>query len=162
MNKIEFLPIGVIHSPFQNTTGTPIQAVAAAEVNGSIEVFPEYVDGLKDLGGFSHLMLFYHLHLVKTKALIVTPFLDNDSHGCFATRSPSRPNSIGFSVVKLVAVTGNILQIQGVDIINDTPLLDIKPYIPDFDSFTNCDIGWFEKNRHKLHQVKDDGRFSSL
>lgn len=161
MSKIEFTPIGVIHSPFDNTIGTPIQAIAAHNINGTIEIFAGYEDGLKDIDGFSHLMLFYHFHMAKTKSLLVTPFLDNNIHGCFATRSPSRPNAIGFSIVKLVEVAGSVLHIQGVDIINNTPLLDIKPYIPEFDLFDSCSTGWFEKSKHKLRDTKDDGRFSS-
>lgn len=156
---INYKPIGLIRSPFIEAKGTPIQAVAARDIAGSIEVAPEYVEGLKDIEGFSHLILLYHFHLITDSSLLVKPFLDNELHGVFATRSPSRPNSIGVSVVRLIKVEGNILYIKDVDTIDGTPLLDIKPYVPEFDIRETEKIGWFGKNIHKLSQTKDDGRF---
>lgn len=156
---IDYKPIGIIHSPFKEAKGTPIQAVAAQEIVGSIELDPEYVAGLKDIEGFSHLMLLYHFHLIRESSLLVKPFLDNELHGIFATRSPSRPNSIGISVVRLIKVEGNKLYIKDVDTIDGTPLLDIKPYVPKFDIRETEKTGWFEKSIHKLSHTKDDGRF---
>lgn len=157
---ISYQAIGVIHSPFKEAKGTPIQPTAAADVSGIIELSPDYVPGLKDIEGFSHLILIYHLHLIKQPSLLVKPFLDNDLHGIFATRSPSRPNAIGLSVVRLVKVDGVKLHILDVDIIDGTPLLDIKPYVAQFDIREAARCGWFENNMHKLLAVTDDGRFT--
>jgi len=156
---INYKPIGIIRSPFKEAKGTPIQSVAAQEIVGTIEVAPEYVAGLKDIEGFSHLILLYHFHLITESSLLVKPFLDNELHGIFATRSPSRPNPIGISVVRLSKVEGNILYIKDVDTIDGTPLLDIKPYVPEFDIRETDKTGWFAKNIHKLSHTKDDGRF---
>lgn len=157
---MQFKPIGVIQSPFQEPRGTPIQPTAASEVAGTIEIYPEYAAGLKDLEGFSHLILLYHLHLAKNAELLVKPFLGNELHGIFATRSPARPNAIGLSVVRLAKVEGRRLHIQDVDIVSGTPLLDIKPYVAEFDARSEVRSGWFEQNLHKLSTTKDDGRFS--
>ena len=155
----DYKPIGVILSPFKEPKGTPIQAAAAWDVAGVIEIKPEYAAGLKDIEGFSHLILLYHFHLVKETSLVVKPFLDNEPHGIFATRSPGRPNAIGLSVVRLSKVEENRLHILDVDIIDGTPLLDIKPYVAEFDVRKAVKNGWFEKNVHKLATTKDDGRF---
>ncbi|WP_236614610.1 tRNA (N6-threonylcarbamoyladenosine(37)-N6)-methyltransferase TrmO [Sporomusa ovata] len=157
---IYYKPIGVIQSPFKEPKGTPIQPTAARDVEGIIEVYPDYREGLKDIEGFSHLILLYHLHLVKESGLLVKPFLGNELHGIFATRSPGRPNSIGFSVVRLINVEGNKLCIRDVDIIDGTPLLDIKPYVAEFDARRDVKAGWFEQNMHKLATTRDDGRFA--
>lgn len=158
--EMQFKPIGIIQSPFKETKGTPIQPTAARDVAGSIEIYPEYAAGLKDLEGFSHLILLYHLHLAKDAELLVKPFLGNELHGIFATRSPARPNAIGLSVVRLTKVEGRTLHIQDVDIVTGTPLLDIKPYVAEFDARSEVRSGWFEQNLHKLAITKDDGRFS--
>ncbi|BBB93395.1 MAG TPA: tRNA (N6-threonylcarbamoyladenosine(37)-N6)-methyltransferase TrmO [Methylomusa anaerophila] len=158
---ISYKPIGIIKSPFKEPKGTPIQPTAAKGIAGVIEIYPEYMDGLKDIEGFSYLILIYHFHLAKESALLVNPFLDNEAHGIFATRSPSRPNSIGFSVVRLTRVEQNKLHVQDVDIIDETPVLDIKPYVAEFDVREGGKIGWFEKNVHKLSVTKDDGRFAN-
>jgi tRNA-Thr(GGU) m(6)t(6)A37 methyltransferase TsaA len=160
MVSIQFQAIGLIHSPFKETRGTPIQPTAAKDVKGTIEIFPEYREGLRDISGFSHIFLIYHLHLVTVKSLVVKPFLDNATHGIFATRSPGRPNPIGISVVRLLNVQDNILNIQELDIVDGTPLLDIKPYVPEFDDRIPESIGWFAKKVDRLQAVKDDGRFS--
>lgn len=157
---IQYTPIGRLHSPYKEATGTPIQAAAARSVEAVLEVAPAYADGLKDIEGFSHLILIYHLHLIKPAGLMVKPFLGNELHGIFATRSPARPNPIGFSVVRLVKVEGNLLTIQGVDILDQTPILDIKPYVGEFDIHPVERIGWFAENLHKLPAAKDDGRFA--
>ena len=159
MNKIKYKPIGVIHSPFKEPKGTPIQPAGAKGTNGTVEVFPEYAEGLKDIEGFSHIILLYHFHLSKGSTLIAKPYMDNEAHGVFAMRGPSRPNPIGISVVRLVRVEGNMLHIRDVDIVDGTSLLDVKPYIPEFDIREVKRIGWLEKNVHKLSAAKDDGRF---
>jgi tRNA-Thr(GGU) m(6)t(6)A37 methyltransferase TsaA len=159
MNKVIYTPIGIIHSPFKEPKGTPIQPPGARGVGGSVEVFPEYAEGLKDLDGFSHIMLIYHFHLAKRSSLLVKPFMDDQPHGIFAIRAPSRPNPIGVSVVRLTRVQKNILYIEDVDILDGTPLLDIKPYVPEFDPQDVERRGWLEKNVRKLQSSRDDGRF---
>ena len=159
MNDIRYKPIGVIHSPFRQPKGTPIQPAGAQGIDGRVEVFPEYAQGLKDLEGFSHVILIYHFHLSKGVSLKVKPFMDGEAHGVFAMRGPSRPNPIGISVVRLVKIEDNMLHIQDIDIVDGTPLLDIKPYVPKFDVREAEKIGWLEKNVHKLPTSKDDGRF---
>ena len=159
-HEILYKPIGIIHSPFKEVKGTPIQPAGAKGIDGNVEVFPEYAQGLKDLEGFSHIILLYHFHLSKKPSMTVTPFMDSSPRGIFATRSPRRPNPIGISVVRLVGIEDNILHIQDVDMIDGTPLLDIKPYVPDFDIREIQRFGWLENNIHKLSGLKDDGRFS--
>ncbi|KPJ68878.1 S-adenosyl-L-methionine-binding protein [candidate division WOR-1 bacterium DG_54_3] len=157
--EIRYKPIGIIHSPFKEAKGTPIQPRAAKDINGTVEVFPEYTEGLKDVEGFSHIILIYHFHLSKKLSLKVKPYMDSERHGVFAMRGPSRPNPIGISAVRLLRIEENILHIQDVDILDGTPLLDIKPYVPEFDIREASKIGWLEKSVHKLPTSKDDGRF---
>jgi len=159
MNEIKYKPIGVVHSPFKEPKGTPIQPAGAKNIDGTIELFPEYAEGLKDLEGFSHIILIYHFHLSKRASLKVKPYMDSEVHGVFAIRGPSRPNPVGISVVGLVRIENNILHIHDVDIVDGTPLLDIKPYVPEFDIRKVEKIGWLEKNVHKLSKTKDDERF---
>jgi len=130
VNEITYKPIGVIHSSFKEPEGTPIQPTGAKSINGTVEVFPEYAEGLKDVEGFSHIILIFHFHLSRRAPLKVKPYMDNEMRGVFATRSPSRPNLIGISVVRLIGIENNILNIQDVDIVDGTPLLDIKPHVP--------------------------------
>ena len=160
MDEIKYKPIGVIHSPFKEPKGTPIQPAAAKGIRGTVEVFPEYVRGLKDIDGFSHLILVYHFHLSQGVSLEAKPYMDNKVHGVFAIRSPRRPNPIGISVVRLVRVEESILHIQDIDIVDGTPLLDIKPYVPQFDIQEVEKVGWLEENVHKLSTSQDDGRFT--
>ena len=160
MNEITYKPIGVIHSPFREPKGTPIQPSAAKGISGTVEVFPEYAEGLKDVEGFSYIILIYHFHLSRKQSLTVKPFMDNEERGVFAMRGPSRPNPIGISIVRLVRVEENIIHVQDVDIVDWTPLLDIKPYVPEFDIREVEKTGWLEKNVHKLPSSKDDGRFT--
>jgi len=160
MNEIKYQPIGIIRSPFKEPEGTPIQPAGAKGIDGIVEVFPEYAQGLKDVEGFSHIILIYHFHLSKSSSLIVKPYMDNKAHGVFAMRGPSRPNPIGISIVRLIGIEGNILHIRDVDIVDGTPLLDIKPYVPEFDIREAEKTGWLEKNVHKLPTSKDDGRFT--
>ncbi|MGY4687847.1 tRNA (N6-threonylcarbamoyladenosine(37)-N6)-methyltransferase TrmO [Petrotoga sp. DB-2] len=159
MMEIRYNPIGIVHSPFKETKGTPIQPNAAIGTQATVEIYPEYEEGLQDLDGFSHIILLYHFHLSKFSGLKVKPYMDDNLHGVFATRSPSRPNPIGLSVVRLIKVEKNILEIQNVEIIDGTPVLDIKPYVPEFTTNEGVKIGWLEKNVHKLQESKDDGRF---
>ncbi len=157
--SILYHPIGIIHTPYKEASGTPIQPIAAPESEATIEVFFEYAEGLTDIGEFSHLILIYHMHLVKTSQLKLIPFLSNEEHGVFSTRAPGRPNPIGFSVVKLEKVNGNLLFITGIDIIDGSPLLDIKPFIPAFDGRSADKTGWFHETIDKISKIKDDGRF---
>jgi len=159
MDSIQYRPVGIVRSPFKTAKGTPVQSIAAKDVDGFIEVHPEYWQGLTDLEDFSHLILIYHLHLIKETSLLVKPFLGDELHGIFATRSPNRPNPIGFSVVRLIKTEDGILHIRDVDIVDGTPLLDIKPYVSKFDVREQVKNGWFEDNMHKLSTTKDDGRF---
>jgi len=159
MNEIKYKPIGVIHSPFKEPKGTPIQPAGAECIDGTVEVFPEYTEGLEDVEGFSHIILIFHFHLSKGSSLKVKPYIDNEAHGIFATRGPTRPNPIGISIVRLVRIEENILHIQDVDIVDGTPLLDIKPYVPEFDIREVEKTGWLEEHVHKISTAKDDGRF---
>ncbi len=134
--------IGVIHSEHAEARKTPIQPVYAKGCKGRIELFPEYAEGLRDLEGFSHLYLIYQFHRAEPVKLIVKPFLQDVEHGVFATRSPRRPNAIGLSVVRLERRDGNVLHVDGVDILDGTPLLDIKPYTAKFDRFDTERNGW--------------------
>jgi tRNA-Thr(GGU) m(6)t(6)A37 methyltransferase TsaA len=135
--------IGVIHSPFREARGMPIQP-RFSQATGQVEVFSEYVDGLQDLDGFSHVILIYALHCSKGYALRVRPFLDDVARGLFATRHPCRPNPIGLSIVRLLSLRDNVLEVEGIDVLDGTPLLDIKPYVPDFDSRADARAGWYD------------------
>jgi tRNA-Thr(GGU) m(6)t(6)A37 methyltransferase TsaA len=159
MTAINYRPIGFIRSPFKNIAGMPIQPAGAANVTGTIEIDPEFAEGLQDLADFSHIILLYHFHQVQTSQLIVTPFLDSQPHGVFATRAPKRPNPIGLSIVKLLSVEQNILHIENVDILDGTPLLDIKPYVPAFDQQPAERIGWLEQTHENVQDKKSDSRF---
>lgn len=160
MKPLEYRPIGIIHTPFKTPEGTPIQPPGGREESAVVEVFPEYVEGLRDLDGFSHLILLYHCHRAGPVRLTVKPFLDDARHGLFATRAPARPNAIGLSVVRLVRVEGGSLFIREVDIVDGSPLLDIKPYVPRFDTRAAERTGWLETQAHKTEEARDDGRFS--
>ncbi len=148
-----------MHSPFKEPKNVPIQATASKGTVGALEIYPQYIEGLKDIEGFSHLILLYHFHLAKAGALTVKPFLDDQLHGVFATRSPSRPNPIGISIVQLTGVDNNTVHIKDVDILDGTPLIDIKPYVPKFDCRKTRRIGWFNGKIGRLAKTRDDGRF---
>ncbi len=141
---MEFImkPIGVIHSPFTDKRQTPIQASRSQAV-GQVEVYPEFAEGLQDVEGFSHLILLYVFHRSPEYTLRVKPFLDDEWRGLFATRYPARPNPLGLSVVHLLERRDNVLEIEGVDVLDGTPLLDIKPYMPEFDVRTGVHTGWY-------------------
>jgi tRNA (adenine37-N6)-methyltransferase len=159
MEKIVYKPIGVVHSPFTEVEGMPIQPSGAVGVQGTVELDVELVAGLKDLEGFSHIILIYHLHLSVGCSLAPVPFLDDTPRGIFATRSPRRPNPIGLSVVRLKGVSGTTLNIEDVDVMDGTPLLDIKPFVPALDNRETDKIGWFTDVVHKASEVKSDKRF---
>ena len=159
MEVIEYRPIGIIHSPHKKPQGSPIQPTAARGIEGEIDIFPEFAEGLEDLTGFSHIFIIYHCHLSKAYSLRVKPFLDNNQRGLFATRAPARPNPIGISVVRLVKIEKGHLDILNVDVVDGTPLLDIKPYVPAFDVHTVDKIGWIEDKTGKIKETVDDGRF---
>ncbi|MBN1518312.1 tRNA (N6-threonylcarbamoyladenosine(37)-N6)-methyltransferase TrmO [Candidatus Sumerlaeota bacterium] len=141
-SSISFTPIGVIHSDHQIARQTPIQPVYAMGCKGRVEVFPEYAEGLRDLEGFSHIYLIYHFHQAEAAKLVVKPFLQDVERGLFSTRAPCRPNAIGLSVVELIRRDGNVLYLDGVDILDGTPLLDLKPYTAKFDVFETARNGW--------------------
>ena len=160
MSVVVYKPIGVVHSPFKVPQDVPIQSAAAEGVTGYIELSTEYVEGLRDVGGFSHLILIYHCHMAQEYSLLVRPFLDKQLHGVFSTRAPSRPNPIGLSIVRLNKIENTLLHIKDVDIIDGTPLLDIKPFVPEFDERTTAKIGWLTGNIDNMRQRRDDGRFA--
>jgi tRNA-Thr(GGU) m(6)t(6)A37 methyltransferase TsaA len=157
--EITYRPIGFAHTPFKEIEGMPIQPTGAAGVQGRLEILPEFSEGLQDIEGFSHLILLYHFHHVQAASLTVTPFLDSRPHGVFATRAPKRPNSIGLSVVRLLGREGNILYVENVDLLDGTPLLDIKPYIPEFDHQPVERVGWLAQATGEVQYKKSDGRF---
>ncbi|MEN8729936.1 MAG: tRNA (N6-threonylcarbamoyladenosine(37)-N6)-methyltransferase TrmO [Desulfuromonadales bacterium] len=159
--NVQLKPIGVIHSPFHELEGMPIQPAGARGVQGTVEVFQEYRAGLKDLDGFSHIVLLYLFHQNQGFNLHVVPYLDTEIRGVFATRAPRRPNAIGLSVVQLNMVQDRILHIENVDILDGTPLLDIKPYVPEFDAQFNVRTGWLENARQTVRHRKSDDRFKS-
>ena len=160
MDLINYRPIGIIHSPFTSPAGTPIQPTAVAGVEGTVEIFPEYTAALDDLSEFSHIYLIYHFHLSKNFSLKVTPFLDEHPRGLFATRAPSRPNPIGLSVVRLIGITGVNLTVRNIDVVDGTPLLDVKPYVAEFDVHQVERSGWIGQKTRSLEGRVDDGRFS--
>jgi len=159
MREIVYEPIGFLRTPFKETSEMPIQARGAGDIQGTIEILPEFDEGLKDLDGFSHLILLYHFHLTRDTRLTVTPFLDSEEHGIFATRAPTRPNPIGLSVVRLLKHKGSILKISNVDVVDGTPLLDIKPYFSEFDLPSADRFGWMENCKNQVHFRRSDNRF---
>lgn len=161
MEQITYRPIGIIHSPRTTPEGTPIQPAAAADIIGTVEIDAAYRGGLVDLEGFSHIILLYHNHLVADFSLRVTPFLDDAPRGVFATRAPRRPNAIGLSIVELISVDADTgkLEVRGLDALDGTPLLDIKPYVPAFDAPSATRIGWLAGRVGGLFDARDDGRF---
>lgn len=159
MNEIIYKPIGIIHSPFTTMENIPIQNMGARGETGTIEIFPEYADGLKDLEGFSHIILLYHLHKVDHFSLHVKPFMDTTERGIFATRAPIRPNPIGLTLVKLIEVKGNIITVENIDMLDQTPLLDIKPCLPMIDDVDEIKLGWLAGKIDQFKTKKSDTRF---
>lgn len=152
-------PIGTIHTQFKTLEGMPIQPVGAKDIEGTIELHEDFIDGLKDLDGFSHIILLYHFHRSQDFKLSVVPFMDIEPRGLFATRAPRRPNPIGLSVVRLERIEGRVLHIKDVDILDGTPLLDIKPYVPDFDPSGDIRTGWLDKAGKIASEKRSDERF---
>ncbi|NDY56250.1 tRNA (N6-threonylcarbamoyladenosine(37)-N6)-methyltransferase TrmO [Desulfovibrio sulfodismutans] len=161
MPQIVYQPIGIVHTPFHSVRGMPIQPVGAIGVVGRLEVYPEFEEGLRDLDGFSHVIMLYHLHKIQGHALSVRPFLDTSERGIFATRSPRRPNPIGISVLRVLSVAGNMVELENVDMLDQTPVLDIKPYVADFDVWDADRFGWFDGVSGNAVRVRSDGRFES-
>ena len=159
METINYRPIGIIHTPFKEQEGTPIQPRRGRGIAGTVEIFPEYAEGLADLAGFSHVYLIYHMHRSEGFKLKVIPYLDNTERGVFATRAPRRPNPVGLSVVRLVKVTGRTLHIEDLDILDGTPLLDIKPFVSGFDEPEDYRIGWLEGKSDRAGATDADQRF---
>lgn len=156
---MDIKPIGIVRTPFAEPAGMPIQPTGAAEVCGTVEVFNEYRPGLDDLDGFSHIVLLYGFHRSQGYDLSVVPFLDTEPRGVFATRAPRRPNPIGMSVVRLDRIQDCVLYIRGVDMLDGTPLLDIKPYVPAFDSPAEVRTGWLEAVSGDAESRESDDRF---
>jgi tRNA (adenine37-N6)-methyltransferase len=156
---ITYHAIGVVRSPFTTLAGMPLQSVAAPDVHGQIEIHPSFVPGLADLETFSHLYVIAHLHRGNPGGLTVVPFLDDTRRGVFATRSPRHPNPIGVSVVRLLAVRGATLEIAGLDLLDGTPVLDVKPYVPTFDAVEAERTGWLEQGARRVFEVRSDARF---
>ena len=156
--SLPFRPIGIIHTPFSYVEGMPIQS-AGTGTRGTAVVYDEYAKGLADIEGFSHLILVYVFHEARPFTPLVIPFLDNVSRGLFSTRAPCRPNPIGLSVVSFVSREGSLLTFNGADMLDGTPLLDIKPYIPAFDAVPMARSGWFESSNHALDKTRSDTRF---
>jgi len=160
MNAFTITPIGIVHSPFTASAGTPIQPRFAAGACGSVEVFAQYADALKDLDGFERIWLVYWFDRASQAKLTVKPFLDTVERGLFATRAPCRPNPIGISPVRLVGIDGCVLRVEDVDLLDGTPLVDIKPYAPRFDSFEVTRCGWLDETPEGHRTIADD-RFDS-
>ena len=157
--QIVFTQIGTIRSPFTDISGMPIQPTGARDVRGTVEISEKYAEGLADLEGFSRIILIYAFHKCASCQLTVTPFLDTTTHCIFATRAPCRPNAIGISIVRLVAVNGCDLIIEDIDVLDGTPLLDIKPYVPLFDCYPDERSGWLTNCKDAVVLKKSDGRF---
>jgi tRNA-Thr(GGU) m(6)t(6)A37 methyltransferase TsaA len=158
--EITYRPIGTIHSPFNAVEGMPIQPPGASGVRGRVEILPEYAPALQDLDGFSHIILLYHFHRAGPLQLTVVPFMDARPRGLFATRAPRRPNPIGLSIVRLLAVEGTTLHVEDIDVLDGTPLLDLKPYVPRFDRPEADRAGWLEDTGDQVRTHRSDARFT--
>ncbi len=158
MQNIQYHPIGIISTPFKENAGIPRQAAGARDIKGTIEIFDEFSAGLADLEDFSHIVVIFHLHLVKNPSLKACPPWDAREHGVFATRSPYRPNPIGVSVVQLESIKKNILHISGIDMADGTPVLDIKPYIPGLNPTEDVRIGWLTNKVKGMNESKSGDR----
>jgi len=156
---IVYRPIGILHTPFRDLRDMPIQPTGTGSAPGTAEIDAEYAEGLKDLDGFSHVILIYHLHRAGPARLRVVPFLDSDARGIFATRAPSRPNPIGLSVVRLLRIEGRVLHLGNLDVLDETPLLDLKPYVPAFDRPPQACAGWLEQVQGNVAGMRSDDRF---
>jgi len=151
--------IGLIHTPYTNLEDMPIQPKGAKEIIASLNIKREYAQGLKDLEGFSHIYLIYFFHEAKRSELEVIPFMDTQNRGVFSTRSPLRPAHIGLSLTQVISVNDNIVTIRGIDVLDGTPLLDIKPYIPQFEDIKEVSTGWMNKDETHVSDARSDDRF---
>jgi tRNA-Thr(GGU) m(6)t(6)A37 methyltransferase TsaA len=152
--------IGIIHSPFKELVNMPVQSLGAQSAEGRMVLDERFTEGLRDLDGFSHIYLVYHFHKASRTELQVIPYMDTVKRGVFATRSPLRPAHIGISVVELVNVSGNVLTVRGLDILDGTPLIDIKPYMPQFDCWQNATSGWIQASRPDVERRRSNDRFA--
>jgi len=153
-------PIGLVHSPFTSVEGMPIQAAAAMDQTARVEVFEEFAPGLRDIEGFEYLVLMTRFHVGSSENLNVIPFMDVKTHGVFSTRSPARPNRLGLTIVKLEKVSGRFLEIRGNDMLDQTPVIDIKPYVPALDAHQTENIGWYKDRLFVLPTAKSDSRMA--
>ena len=159
-DTFSYEPIGVIRTPFESPDGMPIQPVGADSTEGTVEIDPSYADGLADLEGFSHCILLYHFHASGEDAPpSVEPFLDDERRGVFSTRAPQRPNPIGLSVVSVESVEGRQLTVGGIDVVDGTPLLDVKPFVPEFDVPSETETGWMDASKSTIRSEQADERF---
>ena len=152
-------PIGIIYTPYIDLQNMPIQPKGSTSATAKIVINKEYIDGLKDLDGFSHIYLIYHFHKATRTELNVIPFMDKEARGVFSTRSPLRPSHIGMSITKIISIKDNIVTVVGIDILNETPLLDIKPYIPQFEDVVDVKTGWMNKKESDVISKLSDNRF---
>lgn len=155
---IAYRPVGVIHSPFKEAKGTPIQGAFAPDAEGEVEVFEEFAEALRDVQLFSHLYLIYAFHKAGKTALTCVPFLDDEPHGVFATRAPCRPNAIGLSIVRILSREGRRIRVAELDILDGTPLLDIKPYVPEFDFRPDARSGWLANGESRSARERKAAR----
>jgi tRNA (adenine37-N6)-methyltransferase len=161
-DPVTYVPIGVLRSPYTALDGMPLQTVAATEVEATVDLDARVHGALRDLDGFSHLWLIAHLHRVDGWTPEVTPFLDDDRpRGVLATRSPRHPNPVGLSLVELLAVEPGALRIRGIDLLDGTPVLDVKPYVPLFDARVDVRTGWFADAAERVRSVRSDARYGA-
>jgi tRNA-Thr(GGU) m(6)t(6)A37 methyltransferase TsaA len=157
--KLVLDPIGWIETPFREPAGTPIQPSRARGALGKVRLYPGFHAGLKDIEGFERIWLVYWFHAAPAANLLVTPFLDTVERGVFATRAPARPSPVGISAVRLLAVSGGVLEVADVDIVDGAPLLDVKPYVPEFDCYPSSKAGWFDETNSRRRLA--DERFKN-
>lgn len=153
---VQFTPIGFAKSQYKTIENMPIQGSNIADNTGELIILPEFIDGLKDLDGFSHIYVIFHLNKSTSSALQVIPFLDDKPHGIFATRSPKRPNPIGLTIVEITNIEKGAIFVKGLDLIDNTPILDIKPYIQAFDNIQNTKDGWYVNGKDPKQTLSDD------
>lgn len=156
MDQICYKAIGIIESPFDHAINMPVQSLVADDIRGKIVLDPKYLEGLKDIQLFSHVHVIYHFHLSRGYELIAKSILDNNEHGIFAIRAPRRPNPIGMSIVKIEKVVKNVIYFSGVDMVNGTPIIDIKPFIPAFDIPDDANSGWINIKNADLTKTKSN------
>jgi tRNA-Thr(GGU) m(6)t(6)A37 methyltransferase TsaA len=159
MQSFTFDPIGIIRTPYLNIKDMPIQPRGASGIRGTLILDPAYRQGIKDLDGFSHIFLIYVFHQAGQPQMTVIPFLDQQPHGVFATRAPKRPNPIGLSIVRLIRVDENRLTLENVDMLDGSPVIDIKPYVPAFDQPEKVKVGWLSKSSQAVNTKRSDDRF---